>query len=324
MILVTGGSGLLGKALIQALLKEEKPVRALVHQTPLEITHPLLEIYQGDILDITCLQNSLQGIDEVYHCAGLVSYIPGKDKQLYKINVEGTANLVNLALDAKVHKLIHVSSVAALNSGKRGTPIDEGEPWNEVSPDTPYGKSKYLGEMEVWRGMAEGLDVVVVNPSIIIGPGNWNEGSTAMFKKVYDGFNWFTLGATGYVGVDDVARAMIMLMNSDFKNNRYILSAENLSYKEVLSNISLAFGLTPPKRKLTAWMAACLWRIEWLRSKISGKDSLITKQTAEKAFEKVKYDNSKFLTAFPQFAYTPVKEAIFQTAKILQQKLNNH
>lgn len=323
MILLTGGSGLLGRSVLEALLKEDKPVRALVNKTPLDIIHPRLEIFQGSLLDVITIQEALVGIDEIYHCAGMVSYTSGKAQQLYKVNVEGTANLVNAALLAGVRKMIHVSSVAALNSGNSSVPVADRQPWDEVHPDTPYGKSKYLAEMEVWRGMAEGLNMVIVNPSIILGAGNWNEGSTALFKKVHDGFNWFTSGGTGYVGVDDVARAMIWLMKSDIQNERFIISAENITYRDVLTKMAHAFGKTPPKRQLSQWLGGLLWRMEYLRSKLTGKEQLITKQTVQKAFETVKYDNRKFLLACPQFRYTPIEEVIKETAQVLQQKVNN-
>jgi dihydroflavonol-4-reductase len=176
MILVTGGAGLLGNALIEMLLKKGEKVRVIYNSTALVVNLTTnFQTIQCDILDVYALEDAMQGVTEVYHCAGLVSFNPKDEKKLYSINVEGTANIVNAALNAGVRKLVHVSSVAALGRIRPDEMIDETMVWTEETSNSKYGHSKYLGEMEVWRGVAEGLNAVVINPSIILGAGNWNE-----------------------------------------------------------------------------------------------------------------------------------------------------
>jgi nucleoside-diphosphate-sugar epimerase len=191
---------------------------------------------------VYALEDALQNITEVYHCAGLVSFNPKDEKKLFSINVDGTANVVNAALNAGVKKFVHVSSVAAIGRIRPGELINEKMEWTPETSNSRYGYSKYLGEMEVWRGVAEGLDAVVINPSIILGPGNWNEGSTKIFKSVYDEFPWYTEGVSGFVDVEDVAAAMIALMKSDITAEKFIVSAENISYQHLFNMIAKAFN----------------------------------------------------------------------------------
>lgn len=321
MILVTGGSGLLGNALIQTLLASGKKVRALLHNTPLSINHANLETLKGNLLDVCGVDDSLKGIDEVYHCAGYVSYTPGSSAQLYKVNVEGTANLVNACLIAGIRKLVHVSSVSSLAKDNEEI-VTERDPWNKPAEGTAYGKSKYLGEMEVWRGMAEGLNAVIVNPSIILGYGNWQSGSTALFKNAFNEFPWYSDGITGFVDVQDVVNAMILLMESDVCDDRFIISAENMSFREVFSCMAEHYAKRPPHKRATPIMAGLVWRWEKLRSLFTGRDPVVTKETARIAFNKTKYDNQKFLEAFPGFSYTPLQQSIAQSCRAFQQKLN--
>lgn len=322
MVFVTGGSGLLGQALIHQLIQQHKRVRALVHSTPIQIDG--VESVQGSILDVIGLEDSLQGVNEVYHCAGWVSYTPGAAKQLYKINVEGTANVVNVALEAGVRKLVHVGSVAALEATEAGSIINEESKWKNGSGKSAYAKSKYFGEMEVWRAMAEGLHAVVVNPSVILGNGNWHTGSTAMFKSAYNGFPWYTNGVTGYVDVEDVAKAMILLMNSHIHEERFVLSGHNATYREVFTLMAQAFQSAPPKWKVSPTLAALVWRFEKLKSLFSGKEPLLTKETATMSFAEQYYSGLSITERFPEFSYTPLETTIARVCKALQQKLNIH
>ena len=323
MILVTGGAGLLGKVLIKTLLNDGENVRAIYHNTPLEInTVTNFQSLKCDILDVYALEDAMQGITEVYHCAGLVSFNTKDEKKLYSINVEGAANVVNAALNANVRKFVHVSSVAALGRLRPGEIINEKMDWTPETSNSKYGYSKYLGEMEVWRGVAEGLNAVVINPSIILGAGNWNEGSTKIFKSVYDEFPWYTEGTTGFVDVQDVANAMMQLMQSDITAEKFIVSAENISYKEIFTLMANAFGKKVPSKKVTAFIATFTWRLENIKSKFTGIAPLLTKETANTAITKVQYDNSKLLKALPQFNYTPITTSINGICKQLLQLTN--
>lgn len=321
MILVTGGSGLVGTALIKQLLQQGQKVRALVHKsTP---SFEAIETVNCSTLDIVGLEDSLQGIDEVYNCAGLVSYAPGMTDALYKINVEGVANLMNVALDAGVRKVVHVSSIATLQSNNT-EPLNESSTWLNTKGKSDYAISKHFGEMEVWRSISEGLNAVIVNPSVILGAGDWNSGSTAMFKSAYKNFPWYTNGVTGYVDVDDVAKAMILLMKSDISEERFVLSAHNISYKEIFSMMAKAFNAKEPKWEAKPFMASLVWRFEKFKSLFSEKSPLLTKETANASFEKKYYNGNKIVDAFPNYQYTPLEQTIQTVAKSLQQKLNIH
>lgn len=318
MILVTGGAGLLGNELIEQLLTRGEKVRAIYNNTVLSknsITN--FESFKCDILDVVTLEEAMENVTEVYHCAGLVSFNPKDERKLYGINVEGTANVVNAALNAGVRKFVHVSSVAALGRIRPGEMIDETMVWSEETSNSKYGHSKYLGEIEVWRGVAEGLNAVVINPSIILGAGNWNEGSTKIFKSVYDEFPWYTEGTTGFVDVRDVANAMILLMKSDISAEKFILSAENISYKDMFTMMAKAFGKKVPSKKVTPFIAALTWRLENIKSRFTGITPLLTRETADTAMTKVAYDNRKLLEALPTFRYTKMENSISDISKRL-------
>ncbi|MBL0145220.1 MAG: NAD-dependent epimerase/dehydratase family protein [Chitinophagaceae bacterium] len=228
MILVTGGSGLVGKELITQLLAKGKQVKAIYNKTPLpNFNSNNVQQIQCNILDVIGLEELMNGVEQVYHCAAIVSFNPKRKQQMFKINIEGTANVVNAALEAGVKKMVFVSSVAALGRIREDKPIDETMNWTEETSNSAYGQSKYLAEMEVWRGVSEGLNAVMVNPTIILGNGNWEDGSSKIFKSAYNEFPWYTAGTTGFVDVKDVASAMIQLMESDVTAQRFILSAEN-------------------------------------------------------------------------------------------------
>lgn len=322
MILVTGGAGLLGNALIEILLYNGEKVKAIYNKTALtSFDNANLITEKCDILDVYALEDAMQEITEVYHCAGLVSFNPKDEKKLYSINIDGTANIVNACLNAGVKKLVHVSSVAALGRIRPGQMINEKMEWTPETSNSKYGHSKYLGEMEVWRGVAEGLNAVVINPSIILGAGNWNEGSSKIFKSVYNEFPWYTEGTTGFVDVKDVATAMILLMQSDITSEKFIVSAENISYKEMFTMMAKAFGKKVPSKKVTAFIAALTWRLENVKSKFTGIAPLLTRETANTALTKVEYDNSKLLKALADFKYRSVQNSIINICadlKILQ------
>jgi nucleoside-diphosphate-sugar epimerase len=325
MILVTGASGLLGAELTAQLLEQGKKVKAIYHKRPVAVpAHPNLMVVQCDILDVIGLQELMQDVEEVYHCAGLVSFTPGNAQMLFKVNVEGTANIVNASLDAGVKKLLHVSSVAALGRIRDNEIITESMQWTEETSNSRYGQTKYLGELEVWRGIAEGLPAVIVNPSIIIGAGDWNDGSTGIFKSVYDEFPWYSEGVTGFIDVRDVGKAMIQLMDSNIHSERFILSAENASYKDVFHLIAAGFKKRPAYKKVTPFLAGFVWRLAAIKSRFTGKAALVTKETAKTALTKVFFDNSKLKKFLPSFSYRNLQVTISETCAALQQKLNNH
>jgi dihydroflavonol-4-reductase len=325
MILVTGGAGLLGKELITQLLQEGRNVRAIYNKTQLsDFKDTRLQQFQCDVLDVVGLAEAMQGVEQVYHCAAIVSFNRRHRQRMFKINIEGTANVVNAALDAGVKKMVHVSSVAALGRIREETVINETMNWTEETSNSRYGQSKYLAEMQVWRGIGEGLDAVIVNPVIILGPGDWNSGSSAIFRSVYNEFPWYTTGTTGFVDVRDVAKAMILLMNSNISAQRFIISAENRPYADVFNLAANAFGKKPPYKRVTPFLATLVTKWESIKSFFSGKDPLVTKETAATAMAKVQFDNSKLKKHFPGFEYRSIEESVKDTCAIFQQKLNSY
>lgn len=319
MILVTGGAGLLGNELITQLLQQGKPIKALYNKTPLAIfNNSLVQQIQCNILDIIGLEEAMEGIEEVYHCAAIVSFSPKQKQQLFKINIEGTANVVNAALSAGVKKMVYVSSVAALGRIREDKPIDETMNWTPETSNSAYGQSKYFGEMEVWRGIAEGLNAVMVNPTIILGNGNWEDSSTKIFKNVYNEFPWYTTGSTGFVDVKDVAKIMIDLMQSNITAQRFIVSAENKTYQQVFNLIAKGFGKKQPAKKVTPFFAALAWRVEAIKSWFTKNDPLLTKETTKTALAKVTFDNSKLLKHLPNFTYTKIEDTIERVCKELK------
>ena len=324
MILVTGGAGLLGKELIMQLLQQGKQVRAIYNNTKLPDFHSdNLQQIQCNILDVVGLEEAMNGVEQVYHCAAIVSFNPGRRQEMFKINIEGTANVVNAALDAAVKKMVYVSSVAALGRIRENEPINESMNWTEETSNSAYGQSKYLAEMQVWRGIGEGLDAVMVNPVIILGAGDWNGGSSQIFKTAYEEFPWYTDGSTGFVDVRDVAKAMIELMHSNVSAERFILSAENKTYAEVFNLMAKAFGKKPPYKKVTPLLAKIVWRLEAIKSFFTGKDSLLTKETSATAMAKVTFDNSKLKKFLPGFSYRKIEDSIADTCIALQQNINS-
>lgn len=320
-ILVTGGTGLAGSHIIKQLIKEGKKVKALYRsEIPADLATEKVTWVKGDILDVIGLDEVMEGVEQVYHCAAIVSFNPKRKHNLFKTNIEGTANVVNAALLAGVKKLCFISSVAALGKIKDGKKINEQMAWTEENNTSNYGKSKYLAEVEVWRGIAEGLQAVIVNPAIILGAGNWNDGSTKIFKTAYNEFPWYTEGATGFVDVEDVANAMIQLMGSNISGEKFILSAENKPYKEVFTLIANAFSKKEPHRKVSRLLANIVWRADAIKSMFTGKYPLLTKETAASAQAVFLYDNSKLTTVLPSFAYTPVEATIKRVCAELKEK----
>lgn len=320
MIFVTGATGLVGTHLIQSLLAKGKKVRALYRQAvPVFAGAEQCEWVKGDILDPIGLTEALAGVDYVYHCAAIVSFAPGAAAKMLQSNVDGTANVVNACLVQKIKKLIFVSSVAALGRIRENEAINETMNWSPETSNSVYGQSKYLAELEVWRAMEEGLPMAIVNPVIILGAGDWNNGSSGIFKSAYNEFPWYTKGMSGFVDVLDVVEAMQLLMESAITGQRFVLSAENLSYQTIFNQIAKAFNKRPPYKKVTPFLAGIVWRLEAMKGFITGKAPLLTKETAATAQAIVRFNNEKFLKAFPDFQYRPIENTIVRVANELKQ-----
>ena len=264
----------------------------------------------------------LKNVQQVYHCAGNVSFKPKQKKELFKTNVEGTANVVNACLNNSVEKLLHVSSVSALGRLRKNTIINEDMQWSEETNNSIYGESKYLGEMEVWRGIAEGLNAIIINPSVILGAYNWNNGSSEIFKTVYNEFPYYSDGITGFVDVNDVVKIMIALMESNILSERFIVNADNIAYKDLFEMIAKAFNKKSPQKTVTPFKANVVWRFAALKSLFTGKAPFITKEKASTALAKVYFNNSKLLKTLPSFQYALIQNTVERICNEL--KAMNH
>lgn len=320
MILITGATGFLGSELVHQLTNQGKEVRALKRAQSaipaLLKNNTNIEWYIADILDLATLEDSFEGIHQVYHCAAFVSFNPKDKKKLLKTNIEGTSNIVNLCLSNQA-RLLHVSSVAALGNAKKGQLITETDFWEYDAKAHSYAISKYEGEMEVWRGIAEGLDAVIVNPSVIIGANSGFSGSGAIFELVKEGLSYYTRGATGIVDVADVAKSMISLMESAEQSNRFTISAENYYYEEFFREIADGFGVKPPSKEATPWMLGIAWRAAKVASFFTSKTPALTHDAAKSSMNESLYDNEKIkLTTGIQFK--PLKQSIKETCEALK------
>jgi dihydroflavonol-4-reductase len=293
MILVTGGTGLVGAHLLYELCLAGKTPRALyrapnslngvksLFKSKSDIFESLfaqIEWTQGDILDLETLKFAFADVTELYHCAALISFDPKDYKKLQQINVAGTANTVNCALDFKVAKMCYVSSIASLGKTTAPHSINEDTDWNIENPNV-YALSKYQAELEVWRGIQEGLQAVIINPGVILGAGFWNKGSGKLFGFAKKGSAYYFPGGSGFVGVSDVVKLMQLGMESKNANQRYICVSENLSYLEVFSFMSKSFGTQKPTKKLSFLFLEILWRLDYIKQKITGGPRKITAQT---------------------------------------------
>lgn len=285
-----------------------------------------IEWVNGDILDYFSLEGILNEVSEIYHCAAIVSFDPKERKRMIANNVEGTANLINAAIENGVKKICHVSSIAALGRLEDGLLVTEETNWVPAKRISGYSESKFFSEAEVWRGIEEGLDAVIVNPSIIFGPSNWETGSSKMFKTIWNGMKFYTRGITGFVDVKDVVKAMILLMDeTNFekaKNQRFLLNSENLSYERVFGQIADALIKPRPKYFASDMLLKIVWRAAKAASLFSGNPSLITRETVANSNNEFNFDGSKIVKQF-NFEYLPISESIKQTAAFLKSDMQS-
>ncbi|WP_108804893.1 NAD-dependent epimerase/dehydratase family protein [Aquimarina sp. Aq107] len=335
MILVTGATGLVGTHLLIKLVEEKHQVRALYRTIDkkeyaknifVQCCKPedknafdTIDWVQGDLNDIPNLTNAFDGITHVYHCAAMISFNPSHYKKLRKTNIQGTANIVNLSLIHNIQKLCYVSSIATISENNLQKPINETSEWNPEISDSVYAITKYGAEMEVWRGTQEGLDTVIVNPGIIIGRGFYNSGSGYLFKKIHKGMKFYTTGTTGYVAVNDVVKIMHRLMNSEIKNQRYILVSENLSFKSAFSMIAKALNKPTPKKKVSPFLMKVAFYLQKFSHIFFRTKRTIFKSSIKSAFSNSFYENDKIKKELT-YSFTPMEKAIETTASFFQKQ----
>lgn len=329
MVLVTGGTGLLGSHLLFRLSLENEPIRAIYRDvSKIEHVKRLFQYYspdrhielfnritwvEGDILDIVSLEEALINVETVYHCAGFVSFVKKHFHQLIKVNREGTANVVNCSIQAGVKKLCYVSSTAAIG-GEPGDRVTENTQWKDAIKRNGYSISKYSAEKEVWRGVEEGLDCIIVNPSVIFGAGFWDESSLTIFRTIHKGLRFYTPGSNAFVDARDVADIMVRLCKSDIKNQRFLCVGHNMKFKDLLSNIAVHLGKNPPTILTPKWLMGLTWRFSWLLAKFRGKAAAVTRATAKTAFCSMKYDNKKVKDQL-HFEFRPFEDTIQNTIR---------
>jgi dihydroflavonol-4-reductase len=324
MILLTGATGLLGSHIAFELTGSGEKLRALKRKNAsTAILEKVFRFYsenadellariewvEGDLLDVGSLEDAMDGITHVYHSAAVVSFLPSDKNYLLQVNIEGTANLVNIALDSGVKKFCHVSSVAALGRTINGNTIDE-DVWWKSSPDNSwYAISKYGGEREAWRATEEGMDVIILNPSLILGPGDENRSSSEVMRVLKKGNSWFTNGVTGYVDARDVAKAAVLLMKSEIKNERFIINAANLSFKEFFDKVLLLFGKPKTKYEAGSFLTGLGWRGDKIRAALTGRKASFTKETAIASQAINRFDGEK-ITRVLDFKYREIDETL--------------
>ncbi|MGY5353002.1 NAD-dependent epimerase/dehydratase family protein [Wenyingzhuangia sp. IMCC45533] len=319
MILVTGGTGLVGAHLLYKLCATNNKIVAIYrNEDNQKTTFDIFNLYgdtslyhriiwrKADVTNIPELEIAFEDITHVYHAAAMVSFNTKDHHQLRKINIEGTANIVNLCIENRIQKLCYVSSIATLAEKPGQKLIDESCDWNPEGDHSDYSLSKFGAEMEVWRGSQEGLEVVIVNPGVIFGFGNWKYNTSKLFVKIKKGFSYYTEGVTGVVGVKDVVNAMVMLMNSSVSGERFILVSDNMNYKNILSLIANKLGVPAPSKKASKYVTEIAWRVNILLKWISFKtiDMGISKYSTKSAHKKKYYEGSKIKESI-DFNYTP-------------------
>jgi dihydroflavonol-4-reductase len=314
-ILVTGGTGFLGAYIIKELVEQQYAVRA-IRRTPKLPSFISPEIFdkvewvEGDVLDVVSLEEAMEGIDAIIHSAAVVSFARKNRKSMYQVNIEGTANVVNMALEKNIRRLVHISSVASLGRTTFGGSVNEDKKWEESKVNSHYAKTKYKGELQVWRGIGEGLNAIILNPSTILGYGDWHNSSSAIFKNVYKGIQWYTPGINGFVDVRDVARAAVLMMESGLTEQRFIVNGDNWTFRKLLETIADGLGKKRPEKESTPFLIGLAWRLERLRSFFTRKPPLLTRETARVAYSKTYFENKNILTALPGFSFTPLEQTI--------------
>ena len=322
MILVTGASGFLGSELVKQLVANNESVRIIVRPSS-DISHlasikDKIEIMEGDILDVPSLEIAMDGIEKIYHSAAVIGYDDSFYDSMYKCNIEGTANVVNVALTKGIKKLLHVSSIAAIG-GKPNDLISEDTKWEKNEWTTHYGITKMLAEREVWRAEQEGLEVVMVNPGIILGSSsNENKATMRVFKRIASGkMPFYSNGTNGFIDVRDVAKICIQLMNSPVHSERFILINQNLSFKDYFERIAKRLNVQPPKRALNKTLGNVFLFADWMASTLSRRKRSFTKEIFKVSMEHFEYSNEKIKRQL-DYTFIPFDETIDTIAQQLK------
>ena len=329
MILVTGGTGLVGSHLLYHLTQKNDSIRAIYrtessldrvrnvfsyYTNNVEKNFSKIEWHKADITDVPSMAPLFRNVSHLYHCAALISFDPKDYREMRKVNIYGTSILMNLAIEAKVRKICYVSSIAAIGEDPRKETDDEENEWTGNEKNHGYSITKYGGEMEVWRASQEGVDVVIVNPGVILGGGFWNSGSGKLFSQVANGLSFHTKGSSGFVGIEDVVKPMIQLMESQIANERFILVSENKNFKDVLFSIADGLNKKRPSKLIKSWATELFWRWEWLISKLTSRKSRMSKHSARSLHSRSQYSSEK-IQEMLDYKFKTIDEVIQEVCK---------
>ena len=333
MIFLTGGTGLVGSYILLLLMQKKTPVLALKRpSSSLKVCEKIFNYYnqkdlfskiiwcEGDINNIPSLEEHMQKCTTVIHAAGLVSFQKSDLDSLKKVNIEGTANVMNVALSYNYKKCIYISSVSTLGREIENQLINEESFFQSNSSVSNYAYSKFYAEQEVWRASSEGLDVIILNPSIILGPGNWNKGSSKIFKTIYNGLRFYTHGKSGYVDVYDVANIAVDFLNNEIKNEKYILNGKNISFRDAFNKIADEFGVKRATIPVTPFLKEIAWRIDYFKSFFTNNLPLITKETANSSMKKIAYSSEKICKTL-DYKFVDFDETISKYCKFFKEDL---
>lgn len=336
MVLVTGGTGLIGSHLLYKLVKSDEHVKAIYRsEKKLEIVEKVFSYYtenpkaaidkiewiKSDLLDIPSLTEAFKDVTLVYHCAAFVSFEPDKYHLLRQTNIDGTANIVNLCVANNVKKLCYLSSIAAVGEPNKDGELSETSEWNREVDNSVYAITKYGAEIEVWRGSQEGLDVVIVNPGVVLGAGIWRYGSGSIFNRIYKGNPYYTSGSIGLVDIEDVVNIMITLVESSIKNERFVLVAENWSYKQFLQTVAKSLNVKEPNKEVKMWQLQISWRLDWLVHKLKGRRRRFTKQLVKTLMTKKKYNNQK-IKNYLHYTFKPIDKSINEVSQVFLKEVH--
>tara|TARA_R110001606_G_scaffold72659_7_gene167414 strand:- start:1646 stop:2653 length:1008 start_codon:yes stop_codon:yes gene_type:complete len=329
MILVTGGTGLVGSHLLYQLTLENESIKAIYRtEKSFEAVKRVFSYFtsdvkkqfskidwiQADITNVSSLTTAFKDVSIVYHAAALVSFEVKEYRKMRQINIDGTANIVNQCVSNSVQKLCYVSSIATVGDAINNEFVTEENEWNAEANNNGYAITKYGAEMEVWRGSQEGIDVVIVNPGVILGAGFWDVNTGQLFSKIANGFPFYTEGITGFVGVKDVVKAMILLTESSVKNEKFILVSENNSFQEIFTLIAKEFSKKPPTIRISKTLSKILRRVDAMVTFITRKKRLITKESVKSLYGKTQYFSEKIKESI-NFEFTPINFVIKDVCK---------
>ncbi|MCB0667960.1 MAG: NAD-dependent epimerase/dehydratase family protein [Saprospiraceae bacterium] len=322
-ILVTGATGFIGSYVLRTLIDKgyNNVVAMKREKSKMDLVQPVIDQVQwldADLLDISSIEEIIKDIKAVVHAAAMVSFDRRDRQKIYKVNIEGTSNLVNCCLEHDIDKFIQVSSIAVFSRKGDKQEIDEQTNWDYHAPATDYAISKYKAEMEVWRAGAEGLPIAIINPSLVLGAGFWDSGSASLFKKNYDGLPFYPRGVNGFVDVRDVADAVILLLEKPIVNQRFVINGENLSYLEVSTMMAEALGRKPPHIALNPFLRELALFRAWILRNFFGREEVISRGTLRNAQRHFYFDSTKSREVLG-LKYRPIRDTIQETCRLVNE-----